>query len=465
MVAIDPKRRRPDYEAIAAETDFLWSSYEGGTAYDPAEMLDKYPRETGEVFAERKGRAYYLNYVSAGVDAYIAAVFKREPVRETPPSFEDFIEDATGRGDSLSDFVREVMTHSLATTKAYVVVDIDADGQPYVDMIHPANLLDLAQDREGNVLWALVAEQQVSEDDPFQPRGEADVLRLWLPNQWLLFDDKGNEIDGGPNEAGEVPIVEVVPGNMPLPIYDIATINNRAYNLCSQLDEILINATFPQRYMQAGEGIEDETGNAIDPQVAPMAFSTSRVLLIPDESNIAPGFLSPPDGPAKIHIEERERLINAIYSLFGLERQDPDSQQVQSGVAKAYDFRETNARLASIAHASERAEEEILFLLNAYGFEGDFNINYNKDFNVRDFSIMLEDYLNIQKTDLPGPAKRYAMLELALQIADDASIEEKEEIRLAVEAIPDIQLENSGAPALDLFGGFGQPTQNGNTAP
>ncbi len=437
MPSVDPKRRHPEYDDTASSTDFLWRSYQGGEEYTSGSYLDKYPRETSVVFEERKRRAYFLNYVSAVIDAYISAVFKRDPVREVPPSFEGFVEDATGSGDSLTDFIREAMTYATASLKAYAVVDVSDNGDPYVHLLHPANLLDYAMDLDGTFLWALVAEKYVSEDDPFEDRIEEDRLRLWLPNEWMLFNEKGEQLDEGTNEAGEVPIVTIVPGNMPLPMLDIAEINRRVFNLCSQLDEILINVTFPQMYTQSGEGIESETGEAISPDVSPIVMGTSRILLLPDQASMPPGFLAPPDGPAKLHIEERERLISAIYSLAGLERKDPDSQKIQSGVAKAYDFRETNSRLASLAHQSESVEEEILLLLNAYGFSGEFNVVYQKDFNVRDFALMLDDYLKISETNLPPEAKRWAMKELTGQLADDASLEEQTEITNAVEALPD----------------------------
>jgi hypothetical protein len=444
--ALDVKRRYPGYDETVEQVNFLWASYTGGPDYQNAGNLDKYPRELDLTFRERQTRAFYLNYVSAVIDAYISAVFKRDPVREVPDSFNEFVEDATGSGESLTDFIRETMTYAMATLKAYVVVDIDDQGAPYAHQLHPANLLDYAKDQDGTFLWAMVAEKFVTEDDPFEERVEEDHIRLWLPDEWMLFDDEGRQIDEGTNEASEVPIVEVVPGNMPLPVHDIATINRRIYNLCSQLDEILINVTFPQMYIQSGEGVETETGEAISPDVSPIVIGTGRILQLPTESGMPPGFLAPPDGPAKLHIEERERLISAIYSLAGLERKDPDTQRVQSGVAKAYDFRETNSRLVSIAHAAERAEEEILHLLNAYGFAGEFNVTYQKDFNVRDFTLMLEDYLNIQKTDLPAAAKRRAMMDLAGQIAEDADPEEKQEILEAVENLPDSRFENLLGP-------------------
>jgi hypothetical protein len=159
------------------------------------------------------------------------------------------------------------------------------------------------------------------------------------------------------------------------------------------------------------------------------------MFLLDSESKIPPGYLVPPDGPLQRQMEERERLIGAIYSLAGLERQDPDAQDVQSGVAKSYDFKETNARLGQIAHAAERLEMEILYLVSLYTGIGEFNVVYRKDYNVRDFRLVLEDYVVISETNLPPPVKKRSAMELANQIAEDATPEEKEEIRLSIEAM------------------------------
>jgi hypothetical protein len=434
------KRRHPLYDASVQQYDFLYASYMGGEAYDAETYLDKYLRESAAQYKERQARAYYLNYTAAVVDAYISAVFRRDPTRELPDSMRGFEEDATGEGNSLTDLTREAMTWALAALRAYVMVDIAQDGTPYAHLIHPSNLFDYAVDpRTGEYLWALIAEEYVEEEDPFTDRVIEERYRLWTPSEWMLFDKHGTQIDSERNLAGVVPLIEAAPGNLPLPMVDIAKINRRIYNICSQIDEILCNVTFPQPYLQVGEdGIEDTDGTAISPDVSPIQMGTTKMFLLPEDANIPPGYLVPPDGPLQRQMEERERLIQAIYSLAGLERTAPDdTQQPQSGVAKAYDFRETNARLGALAQASERLEFEMLELLSAYGFSGEFNVAYRKDYNVRDFRLVLEDYVVISDTNLPAVVKKRSALELAGQIAEDASPEEKQEIQEAVEAMDD----------------------------
>lgn len=439
---LETKRKHTSYDDWADVAGFLWPSYLGGKAYQEADQLDKYPRELDVVHAARKKRAYYLNFFGAVVDAYVSAVYRRDPVREPgeedgelSSAFASFVDNATGDGTHLNEFSREVVTFALAAERAFVAVDIGANGFPYTHMIHPANLFDFSEARDGSLNWAIVAEKAVVDGDPFKDRDEQDRFRLWMPDEWILFDKRGQEIDRQRNSAGRVPIVAVPGHTVGFPSYDAALINKRIYNLCSQLDEILVNVTFPQMYTQAGEGVEGADGEAISPDVQPLAIGTGRILLLPDEASMPPGFLAPPNGPAEMHMQERERLIGAIYSLAGLERKDPDSQQVQSGVAKAYDFRETNERLVSLAQLAEEFEVEVFDLLKAYGVSGEVNVTYQKDFNVRDFNSQLDNYLKIAGANgIPAQAKRRAALDVSMSIAEEATEDEKKDIREAVEA-------------------------------
>lgn len=451
----DHKRRHPLYEAYERQADVLWRTYLGGEAY-PAELfLDRYPREEKDLFEERKSREYLLNYVSTVVDSHIAPVFRRDPTRELPETFRPFEEDATGEGDSLTDFVREAMTFALAALRAYVVVDADEDGYPYCHMVHPANLLDYERDpKSGEYLWAVIAEEYVEAPSPFEARVDEKRYRVWTPEAWYLFDDNGEQLDEQSNQAGRVPLIEAVPGNMPLPMVDLARINKRIFNISSQIDEILCNVTFPQPYIQAGEeGVENVGANVSDgadvPDTTPIKMGTTRMFLLPDGATMPPGYLVPPDGPIQRQMEERERLIEAIYSLAGLERGSAEGSAPQSGVAKAYDFRETNARLGAVAQAAERLEFEILSLVQAYGFAGDFNVAYRKDYNVRDFRLVLEDYVTISETNLPPVVKKRSALELAGQIAEDADAETKQKIQQAVEDMPDSAFDTKSASPLD----------------
>jgi hypothetical protein len=449
------RRRHPLYDEWNDTSTFLWTSYVGGRPYHEATdppFLDKYPRELQTVFTARQQRAYLMNYFASIIDAYVASVFQRDPVRtgaeestDLSPGMQEFIEDATGEGTHLNEFSRDVATFTLAAQRAFVGVDINVAGNPYAYLIHPANLLDFSEDEDGLLLWAIVAEQITTDDDPYLERVEETRYRLWLPSESVLFDEQGVEIDRATNGAGIVPIIGVPGEAVRLPVYDIALINKRIYNLCSQLDEILINVTFPQLYIQSGEEIQDVTGEAISPDVSPIAVGTSRILELPTESSMPPGFLAPPDGPAKLHIEERQMLADAIRSLAGLERRDPDAIAPQSGVAKAYDFRETNERLVSLAQVVEEFEMELFALLGDYGIAGEVNVAYNKEFQVKDEQIMVDTFEKVAVLPLPAVVKKRGALDVSMVIAEEATEEEKQEIREAVEAMTEFDAPPPGS--------------------
>lgn len=498
-MAFDIKRRHPDYEAWADTAEFLWASYLGGRDYEPSKFLDRYPREFPAVYAARKQRAYLLNHFAATIDAYVSSIFKRDPVREgagdegsaqtsaISPGMESFIEDATGDGADLNQFSRDVATFALAAERVFVAVDVmniapARGGIPYAYIIHPANLLDFSVDPATNeIRWAITLEQKVVDDDPFAKRQLLTQYRLWQPSEWAIFDDKGRQVDSGTNSAGRVPIVYVPGYKVRLPVYDIGLINKRIYNHSSQLDEIFTNVTFPMLYASAGgedasaPGVQfEETELSANGDVSPLAIGPARLVEIPTDKDmnvVVPGYVSPPSDPAKVLMEERQSLVQSIRALAGLERRDPDSISPQSGVAKAFDFRETNERLVSLAQVIEEFEGELFELLGAYAISGEVNVTYNKDFQVRDFQAMTDVFEKLQDFRLPVLVKKRAALDYANILFEEATEDEKREMREAVEQMTEFDAPvaptvESAPPTTtrlaDLLGGTQTPPEGGN---
>lgn len=467
---IDYKRRHQLYNTWKELDNFLWDSYVGGEQYAAEKYLDKYPREIPIVYQRRQERAYYLNYVASVVDTYISEVFRRDPVRELPTNLNSFVEEATLEGEDLTAVSRAVLTRAVATDRAFVIVD-KTNGEasrPYVHELHPENLLDFSVADDGSFNWALVAEMICEDSNPFEKRVHEMHYRLWFPEAWILFDKEGAPIDEG-EAPGVVPIVSVAPGAMPLQMFDICRVNRRIYNICSQLDEIFINVTFPMFYYQPGPLPPElaSVGEKLTPKSAsPIELGVARALELPDGTTIPPGFLEPPGGAATMQIDERERLISSMYSMAGLKRRDPDSQIVESGVAKAYDFKEMNARLSSLSQGAEALEEDILFMVGAWSgnAEAEFNITYRKDFDVRDFAEMLEQHLMITDAVLPPGAKRRSAIDVSARIVEDAPPEERTAVIEEAEAMADEEFMAAESPldaalANELQGGIPVTTQ------
>ena len=85
--------------------------------------------------------------------------------------------------------------------------NLDPDAQPYMYIVYPQNVMDIAFDDNGNIKWALIKESYREDDDPFT--ADADIgsrYRLWQKHGWTLYDSKGKELANG-ELSGFVPIV------------------------------------------------------------------------------------------------------------------------------------------------------------------------------------------------------------------------------------------------------------------
>ena len=457
---ISKTNRRDGYDREAKRADFMVRSYLGGEAYADGDYLFKHPRERRDVHEARKARATYWNYVAAILDNYAAEVFRRDPSREVagPESaVAAFLADCVGDDTPLSAFARDACISAVLANRAYVGVDLDPDapGTPYVYPIHPANLLDHSVDRRGAFAWALVAEEFVDDADPFADRKREERFRLWLPDEWMLFDKNGDPIGGGRNHAGRVPIIVLDASDVRLPIYDIAVNNRGLYNLVSLTDEQLYGQTFAQLYLSAGDGVVKDGQEIESPEQAEalaeraaQEVGVSRVLLLPQGVTMPPGYASPPEGPTNTLREERRERIQAMYSMAGLERRDPDDLRAQSGIAKSYDFKETNARLSAFANTAEEFERNLFDLLADYGVMGPANVTYPKEFDVEPFATQLENHIALLGAPgVPISAKRRSSLDLALRAVDDGTDEEKQAVREEVEAMTDFSPPGFAAPS------------------
>jgi hypothetical protein len=78
---------------------------------------------------------------------------------------------------------------------------------------------------------------------------------------------------------------------------------------------------------------------------------------------------------------------------------------------------------------------DVFDMVAAFGVGGDVNVTYNKNFQTRDFQLMTETFALVQDFKLPPIVKKRFALEYALKLAEEATDDEKERIREAVEAM------------------------------
>lgn len=200
------KRRHPEYEKKKEHWDFISATYAGGRAWFDDNVF-RYFKEGDQEYKERVERAYRFNHTREVVNLINKYIF-REDIHRTEEDAPEFIRDfwrrATRQNVSVNEFMAAIDLQSSIYGRIWVVVDstMEAgaesvedqkkqDGRAYAYWISPQQMLDLAWDDDGNLLWALVVEVARDDADPFASTGqEFQRYRLWTQNEWYLFREE-----------------------------------------------------------------------------------------------------------------------------------------------------------------------------------------------------------------------------------------------------------------------------------
>ena len=188
-------RRHPEYEKKKEHWDFLASTYAGGRAWFNDNIF-RYFKEGDQEFKERLERAYRFNHTREVVNLINKYLFKEVIHRNTdeaPEQIRNFWKRATRQNTSIDAFMAAIDLQSSIYGRIWVVVDstmnVDVesvadekknDARAYAYWISPQQLLDVAWDEDGNMLWALIVEIARDDEDPFTSTGqEYQRYRLW----------------------------------------------------------------------------------------------------------------------------------------------------------------------------------------------------------------------------------------------------------------------------------------------
>ena len=372
----------------------LRDAYNGSGGFEDGSYLLRHPREANEKYQMRKKLAYYLNYTRPCVDARVKPIFKTLAVREWQGTgsalWESFLEDADMAGTRLMDFMERVASISSIQGVAFIVMDRlkeastegtmasmkeDRRNLPYVLAIEPLDVKEIKVNRFG-VITKFVYEEADEADD------EKKAERTLTADGWELKNSR-NEITKGTWNLGITPVIPVYSKlhdiQSPFPASDflnIAQTNRTIYNLCSWLTDILVNQTF---------SVLVYPSNNTDGLV----LGTSNALGFPSDASHMPTFIAPPDGPANILQGVIERLQQEEYRMSGVVNVTGVRSQA-SGVAKAWDFEQTNELLSNFADRIENAEQRISELFKRWmPVDLTYTVNYPNDYSISDVQTEL----------------------------------------------------------------------------
>lgn len=398
-------RRHPRYAEYSPSWDFFLSSYLGGPVYLNNHLF-RYVKEGDKEFRARQERAFRENHTKRVVDLITSYLFKEEAERKSDSSMvAKFWKDFDGRGYPAVRFMKRASLFSSVLGRVYIAVDkrplaeeevtgTQADNlksMPYCYMIYPQDMLDIAFDHMGKIVWAVVREWKRYDDE--DPLTVQDVIepqyRFWTRNEWVLFDKDMVAIDGGEHGLGRVPLVmldneEGDDYTGQSLITDIAYLDRAVFNNWSRLDVIVNDQTFSQLIFPV-EGLPVDVVENKELRDKFLTLAQNRVLLYSAQATAKPEFISPDASQATFILGMIQTQVKQLYASIGLQSETSTETTTQSGVAKAYDFDKLNKLLATKADNCEHAENEILDIFRRWmgGISAAANVEYPDEFDTR----------------------------------------------------------------------------------
>lgn len=384
--------------------------------------LFKHPKEREVDYTDRLRMSYYYNFCSPIVDIYTDHLFKQpihEKFEEIETEVEERSENIDNKGSSIGEFRKEMADLAQLYGHIYVVTDtIKSDAEvitqqdiidnglfPYFTLHHPQNVINWALDEFGRPYWVVIREYIDGNKDPynFDEQNLAFVqYRLLTRNEWVLYNGDYVQIATGVHGLNKVPITCIFDKQSKKArsflgissLADIVFIARDIYNSCSELKQILRDQTFAFLALQGNSKEYDE-----------LSVGTSKGLLYPPDRN-PPQYISPPSSNAEAYFKHIDRQVTKIHQLAKLEGGSAEfsGQGVveESGVAKAWDFNQTNSALSKKASNMEDGETKLWQIFAKWLGKSEWtgSIAYPNEFSIQSLNEDLDEAMKIAKLEL-----------------------------------------------------------------
>lgn len=400
MAENPPPREARTIVAITPIEDykFLNDAYYNEGGFKDGSYLVPHPRETPEKYARRRALAYYLNYVAPVINSHVNPVFRQDPEREWNDNemFSAFMEDADTLGTSFSRFMKRAALSAKLQAVAFIVIDNVSD--------QPGNMADVLQERALPYAYIVQRNQvvnyktnkagrliEITYTVAAETSNDSQVTDTWTwtTTGWSCQYSNGTKIECN-HSLKRLPVVPLYsrpmePGKvMPQSeFYNIVKTNQRIYNLCSEIDEIIRNQAFNILTYPLPEG---------ETEVKEIVVSTENVLGYDGTLANKPGYIAMDTGPLEQLRAERKDLIEEIYRMAELSH-TTGVEKKESGIAKQWDFEQQgNQVLIDFALNCEEAERDVARLFSLWTNQKvELHCKYSDDFGIVDVSADLDE--------------------------------------------------------------------------
>jgi hypothetical protein len=267
-----------------------------------------------------------------------------------------------------------------------------ADEQlPYLTSRFPCQLKSETKDRLGS--WESVTFSETINNE--------EQFRTFTKTDWIVSrDDKATDIiSQGKHNLGVVPVVKLHVERPLNPMnsrsksfyYDIAIINWDIFNKRSEMRQLERDQTFALLTIPTPTNESKESASQL-------VIGSKNALGYNPLNGGKPDFIAPP--PTSI-AAYRQDIIDDVQMIYQLANIEFVGGVQSSGTALAFQFRQANSRLSTIANMCKDAELEIKRLVSFYLKENnEGTVSYNNKFDLINLAQDLSDALDAVSLDM-----------------------------------------------------------------
>lgn len=437
--------------------------YAGGPALlaDDEVMQEIFPQGTGEdskVYAERRKRAYYLNYPGEILDAIVASLTANpvtmladpKPAGPEQDFYEDFFTDVSppgGRRQSLGQLLRDQILVALQCQTAWTLVDLptpdeldeippgaadDLPAQGYANLgdqqaagalrayacpVAPENVRDWEEDDSGELNWVLIRTQE-------QKREGIAGTRERVKEIWTYYDREGwaryeliyktghppadsTEVllaESGPHSFGRVPMARLSLPDGLAAMKKISSVAIAHFNARNALEWAKIRALMPTPVAFLGAAdpmnpITEDDRRALQPH------SVTRMRVLGDKDRLE--YVGPDSTPFAFAGEDLATLRDEMHRVLhhmALSVDNSGAALQRSADSKAIDQAVAAVVLAALgAYGREHAEDIYELVEDGRGDEERvWTAQGMDDFSDTTAGQMIEEAVNLATIEIPS---------------------------------------------------------------
>lgn len=410
-----------------------WLAYNGGKPYIDA-RLSRWPSESdtdfeGDLSATppaigRKDRAFLINYAKRIAHKINQYVFQTDVSREgIDPRFQS---DVTTTGMSINQFMTEVSSLLTACRWCWVGIDRpaasggasvaarEASGDRiYWQVYQPNEVIDWSFDSRGGIAWLLTERTIYVDSDPKIEAKNQVVRYLWEPGKVttiVLSDDKEKivsqqEVLFSLNEVPFIPCGLI--SDEPWWFDEVEMIQRAVMDLLSSRDTQIFKAVFA--LMVVSKSFSDQIKvDGITTKEARRKMGVGNPLVETAEESGLTRYLAAPTEVFEIINAAKKDLETTLFEIVGLNMSVPESRQVSSAEAKAWDHLDPETVLKERATMLEEIETKAVEMSARLGggvFKS-YTPVYGKRFDISDFAADMQAMISTSAFTLPPKAEK-----------------------------------------------------------